>query len=257
LLSFASLPDAILHRDSEIAWVDSGLDTAIFNSVVFARFEPKTADRGIENVLSHFRLRSKPVTWHLGPYTKPTDLGRLLLEHGMAHTEDEPGMAVEIDRMEYAATLPGLKIDAVRDEDTLRDWVDVWLFPVPEEGRRLYLDGLRHRVLADGDASRYFVGWLGGRPVACSELFIGEGVASVQNVVTLPDLRRRGIGTAMTQRTLHEARALGYRVGVLTASQDGIGLYRRLGFEEHCRFRRFEWHPRQATAPVVGEGVTI
>jgi len=67
-------------------------------------------------------------------------------------------------------------------------------------------------------------------------------------VVTLPEVRRRGIGAAMTLRVLHEARAIGYRVAVLTASPDGIGVYRRIGFREYCLFRRYEWGPDQGTS---------
>lgn len=57
-------------------------------------------------------------------------------------------------------------------------------------------------------------------------------------VVTLPEVRRRGIGASMTLRVLREARAMGYRVAVLTTSPDGIGIYRRIGFRAYCWFRR-------------------
>lgn len=86
-----------------------------------------------------------------------------------------------------------------------------------------------------------YVDQVSGQPVATAELFIAAGVVSVQNVVTVPRLRREGIGTAMTVHVLREAWRLGYWVAVLSASMDGIGTCRRLGFREYCRFRRFEW----------------
>lgn len=49
----------------------------------------------------------------------------------------------------------------------------------------------------------------------------------------------------MTLRVLRDARALGYRVAVLTASPSGIGVYRSLGFREYCLFSRYEWEPRE------------
>jgi hypothetical protein len=36
---------------------------------------------------------------------------------------------------------------------------------------------------------------------------------------------------------------MGYHVAVLTASSDGIGIYRRIGFREYCWFRRYDWEP--------------
>lgn len=243
LLSFAGLPGATLHDGTDLGWVDSGFPTAIFNPVVRARFAPGTVDARIGSVLSHFRRVRRPFTWHVGPTAEPAGLAGYFLARGLVHSEDEPGMAVEIDRAREAAAPAGLTIETVRDERGIKDWVDVWLFPVPEEGRRLYLEVLRHRASGEDLPWRYYVGRLNGAPVATAELFTGEGVASVHDVVTLPEARRRGIGAAMTLRVLREARALGYRVGVLTASPHGVGVYRRMGFREYCRFRRFEWEP--------------
>lgn len=241
LRSFALLPGAVLHDDPHSVWIDSGVADTTYNSVVYADFGPHNIDAQVEAVLAHFRRHTRPVTWHIGPSTRPADLGRLLPAHGLAHSEDEPGMAVEIDRMrdDFAAP-PGLTIETVRDEEGLRDWVAVWLFPVPQELRRRHLEVLLRRGLGDDLPWRYYVGRLDGQPVATSELFAGAGVAAVHYVVTLPELRRQGIGTAMTLRVLREARDLGYHVGVLTASPDGIGSYRRIGFREYCWFQRYE-----------------
>jgi GNAT superfamily N-acetyltransferase len=244
LLSFARLPGAILHADSRSVWIDTGIPDATYNAVVSARFSRDQVDAQVASVLAHFQHVARPVTWHVGPSTTPDDLGEILLAHGLTHSEDEPGMAVQVDRIgnDFAAP-PGLSIDSVRDEADLADWVSVWLFPVPESIRQLHLDVLRLRGLGDDLPWHYYVGRLDGRPVACSELFTARGVAAVHYVVTLPKMRRRGFGAAMTLCVLHEARAIGYRVGVLTASPDGIGIYRRLGFRDYCWFHRYEWSP--------------
>lgn len=250
LLSFARLPGAILHDDSQSTWVDSGIAEETFNSVVRARLSPDGVDAGIETVLSHFRRRSVPMTWHVGPCSEPADLDRFLLAHGLIHSEDEPGMVVALDRVNPdMACPPELSIETVCDDRGLADWVNVWLFPVADDVRRVMLSALRQRGLGDDLPWRYYIGRLEGRPVATSELFVSDGVAAVHYVVTLPELRRRGIGAAMTLRVLDEARALGCRLAVLTASPDGIGIYRRLGFEEYCTFRRYEWTPNGEPRP--------
>lgn len=242
-LSFGSLPGATVHRDSALAWVDAGVPTTECNAVVLARFEPEHVDAQIESVLDHFRRQSRPFAWHVGPTSQPADLGRSLLAHGLSYNEDEPGMAIEIATMRDEAPPADLTIATVDDEGGLADWVAVWLFPVDRAAWPFFLDILLKRGLGDHHPWRYYVGYVDGKPVATSLLFVAEGVTAVHYVVTIPEERRRGIGAAMTRHVLREAQALGYHVAVLTASPYGVGIYRRLGFQEYCTFSHYEWEP--------------
>ena len=245
LLSFALLPGAVLHDGPRSVWLDTGsTGIAYFNQVVHADFASGDADAAIEEIVDHFRRHGRSFTWQIGPVTRPADLDRFLPAHGLTFVEDEPGMAVELDHLHQdAAFPPQLEIETVRDLAGLKTWVDVWLFPVPEEARPLFVDAFHQRGFGDESRWRYYLGRSNGQPVAVSALSAGEGVAGVQYVVTVPAARRRGIGMALTLRVLREARALGYRVAVLTASPDGEGIYRRIGFREYCRVRRYEWEP--------------
>ena len=74
--------------------------------------------------------------------------------------------------------------------------------------------------LGDDGPWRHYLGRLGGEPVATSTLFPGA---------------------ALTPAPLHEAREMGYRLGVLGSSEMGYPVYRRLGFREHCRIGLYEW----------------
>lgn len=244
LLSYARLPGAVLHDDAESAWVEAQVPGATFNSIVRARFQPEQVDRQIEKVLDHFRRRSLPVVWHIGPASEPADLGEALLCHGLTFMEEEPGMALEIEKMDIASAAPAeLTIEPVRDEAGLREWIDTWLFRVPAKIRDAQFQARRMLWLEPERPMHCFLGTWNGAPVATSMLYFGHGVAAAHHVVTRPEYRRRGIGSALTVRVLHEALARGYRVGVLTASPEGHGSYHRIGFRPYCSVRRYEWDP--------------
>ena len=52
-----------------------------------------------------------------------------------------------------------------------------------------------------------------------------------------PDVRRRGLGAALTARAVAEGRERGYEVAVLGSSKLGYGVYERMGFTEICQDR--------------------
>ncbi|HZP81157.1 MAG TPA: GNAT family N-acetyltransferase [Chthonomonadaceae bacterium] len=82
---------------------------------------------------------------------------------------------------------------------------------------------------------------LHGEPVACSTLVLAAGVAGIYCVATVPEARRQGSGGAITAAPLHIARAMGYRIGILQASESGHPVYRRLGFQEFCTLGLYLW----------------
>lgn len=244
LLSFARMPGALLHEDPSLVWIDSGVVDGNLNSVVLAHFAPDTVYDRVEAVIAHFREHNRAFTWHVGPSTEPPTLAPALLAHGFALRDKEPGMAIEINRVRKGFETPtDLTIETVRDAASLADWVSVWLNAKPEDMRRRAFTALLSLGFDETLPWQYYLGRLNGEPVATSELFLSAGVAGVHQVFTLPSAQRRGIGTAMTLKVLREARDRGYRVGVLTASDAGHGVYQRIGFEDYCWFHRYSWNP--------------
>jgi predicted acetyltransferase len=70
-------------------------------------------------------------------------------------------------------------------------------------------------------------------------VFVDGAVAGVYNVAALPSHRRRGIGEAMTWRSVARGREAGCTVAVLEASEMGRPVYERMGFRVVAPYRTF------------------
>lgn len=242
---FSKLPGATLYEEPGLCWFETDSQLGLYNGVIQTTLTVETLPTVIERMLAHFRQRQTSFQWHIGPSSQPAELGALLQASGIHYDESEPGMAVDLFMLdETIARSSAVTIQMVTDSDLLRQWLEIWLYNVPihifEQCRVVHsqiqaLPGIQ-------DTFRLYLALLNGKPVAISALFLGAGMAAIEHVVTLPAVRRQGIGAAITLKTAQEARAMGYRFGVLTASSMGINTYRRLGFREYCMFSWYEWH---------------
>ena len=70
---FGRLPQGEIHEDREILWYVSGLP-AVFNGVFRARLSPSDLGRKIEDARRRFTARQIPMSWMIGPSTRPSNL---------------------------------------------------------------------------------------------------------------------------------------------------------------------------------------
>lgn len=238
----AELPGATVGQQSGVTWVDTGIPIATFNGIAHAEHADDTT---IDAVLAHFRAHSIPFHWSLGPSTQ-ADLEARLIARGFAFDEAEPAMAADLDAP--PATVPpvaDLTIVPVTTATQVAQWVQTWGSGAPsfviDHWQTVY-EGLWERT--PPSEFTLYLGMRGGEPVGTVYRYCHAGVAAVHYVVTPPALRRQGIGAALTQHAMEQARALGYHIAVLTASPYGIGIYRRLGFHEFGSVSTYVWEPQ-------------
>lgn len=144
--------------------------------------------------------------------------------------------------LEPAASLyPGMVLHPIPDAPTLGAHVSV--VPIFEPSLDEFIGvleegGLRadlaHRLMppsfaADPDV-QLFVGRLNDKPVATSIAIRSGDASGVYNVGTLPEARRRGVGSAVTWGAIEAGRSWGCDTIVLQSSVMGLSMYEDMGF---------------------------
>lgn len=222
-------PRMEVHDDADAVWIMSDVRFPVFNGVLKARTD------AIDRILAPFG--DLPLIWWTGP-----DMGEAveeqLLARGFVHAAEPAGMVLDLDTLrDTGTTPPGLVVEEVRDEPTLRDWsrVSSTVFEFPGHAADAWHAVHAASGLGPDAPWRNFLARLDGEAVATSSLFTGSGVASIASVATLPHVRHRGIGRAVSLHPLRRARGSGFRTATLCASDAGEAVYRRMGFREICR----------------------
>jgi ribosomal protein S18 acetylase RimI-like enzyme len=160
--------------------------------------------------------------------------------------EDEP--ALVLPSIPAAPPLPaGLQVKLVEDSEGRRDLIRVMAAgfgaPTADGGTELSpeaFDSLAPSLACalDPDVA-LLVGYINNQPVSLAIFFRVGSIAGITGVATVPDYRRRGLGTALTWAALREGAARGCTRATLAALGASYDLYRKMGFIHICNHRAY------------------
>lgn len=224
--------------DNKIGWVRT-FPTAWSNFIFYANFDYDEIDKQIAQICTKMKNGEIPNEWIIGPKSFPSDLGDYLEKYDIKEQFSMAGMAIDITQMDNTVTIPdNLRIELVDTKSQLELWTDI-------VSRGLWngetFESCLFEDLINDPNYKFYLAFLGEEAVASSMLMLSHGVAGIDMVSTIRQYRGMGIGSAMTVTPLLYARDKGYKVGVLQASEAGEPVYRKIGFEEYCRFHVYRY----------------
>jgi len=231
--NWGSAPRSDLYDSPNLTRLYTGVPYAFCNGVICSHFSPDNIDAVIDETISYYSARNATWEWIVGPNTNPDYLGLLLEKHGLITRGASIGMAINLHAMNPdIPSVDKLRITQVDDNETLQIWANTMVEGF--ETSALYPTFVDLECSLGHHQQSYYryLGSMDQQPVATCALFLGEKVAGIYCVSTVPKARRLGIGASMTQYALRNAQRMGYHIAVLHSSPMGRSVYRQLGFKE-------------------------
>lgn len=205
-------------------------------NVFRASFPAEQTGEKIQQFVQHHRSQGRPeIFWIVSPGSQPPDLGKQLEQHGVISQGHVPVMAVRLRDLDYGHDLPdGFTVERIRDFAALDQWAKAFLAVkyIDDSDVTFFSDLFRKYGFGPESQYQLCMGLLDGQPVATAFAFFAGGVAGIYRVFTIPEVRGRGFGTAITLAAAQAGLEAGYQVGILFATEMGFPVYCRMGFQE-------------------------
>jgi GNAT superfamily N-acetyltransferase len=205
---------------------------SLFNTVILTGQNPASIDAVIERAAACISEQGRPVLWRLSP-TGLSDAVRAQLQRNGLHPEGrDPAMLMDLSALPLPPQITGLEIVTVEGRSGRYDWA--WLtcdaFELDPDVRQAMSNCEATIPESEFANQPRYTGYLDGKPVAVSSLVMAADLAGIYAVATLPEARKRGIGSAMTLHAMAEGKVRGAKTAVLQATEPGKPIYEEIGF---------------------------
>lgn len=187
----------------------------------------------ITATIHEFRKKSLPFAWWVGFENEPENLKYLLENNGLKKSEEELAMAIELEPSFHFEAPKNLIIEKIDNHKKMQDFVGVITDIVPQEKEAIENFYFRsEEILFEKHTNiEFYIGKIESKPIGTCSVFFSENVAGIFDIIASPSMRGRGIGSAMTRMAMQVASKKGYKICVLTATNDAKYVYEKIGFK--------------------------
>lgn len=155
---------------------------------------------------------------------------------------EELGMLLELEQYTPTKNKQHKYITPVKDPQTLSHYANVIAshWEPKDENVLIYYQKTANDYLDIINSIGLFVYYHNAIPAATVELFpTDEKTMGIYGLATLEKFRGNGIGSALMSFSLNFAKQKGYKQIILQATEDGYGIYQKLGFKTFTKYYEY------------------
>lgn len=224
--------DAILNDDAYI--FSLGIQNPLINLIILRKQNIQDITPIIDTA-SEFFTKHDNTPWGINiindEYSK--NIKNQLLNSGFKSICQQYEMNTDVELV-CSNILLNANIVEVTDSDMLDDWVIPITsgFQAAAQDTKLYLKLVKKAFNSDSNLLKHFILYENDKPITSASLCFFEEVARLDNVATLKEKQGLGYGKKIVQYCANKSKLSGSKRIEFESSEQGIKLYRKLGFTE-------------------------
>lgn len=226
---------------NNISYVDSSLSCDTFN-IIHIRNGFNVTNHELTLSINHFKKRNLDYCIWVNKENYTGKLQAYIAELSLARKNEEIGMSLDLTKYKPIESDKHQNITKVDSTQNLRDYSTVIAanWNPPDNNIMTYYELTSKQYLDEGNGVILLIYYEDAIPKATVELFASDKkTIGIYGLATLEDARGKGIGSALMTMALNKAKELNYQQAVLQASSDGIGIYKKLGFEVQTEYYEY------------------
>lgn len=191
-------------------------------------------ESGVDEIIEEYKRAGRPMMWAVFPCAESSAFGGVLKKKGLIHYLSYALIHCDLFEIkDESPVIEGLEIGQVEDVGTFRQWFGLQSisFGYTSGVRKILIEEHCGLFLDKKTPAKHYLGYLDGKPVGTLTLFIADGVAGLYNATTVPEVRGKGVGTAMAHHGMMEGRKAGCRFATAQATKQGLPVWQKMGWE--------------------------
>ena len=230
-----------VFKSSGISFVDSGLSCDTFNIIHIAD-GGKVLTENIIEAVNYYRTRQLAYCLWICKENLTENVKAAIDRLNLKQQNLEPGMLLNlhdykpIQNINHVNAVIGNDIKLIQDyaEVVARNWTPTDLNVLE------YYNRTASSILNNINMIKFSIYYQENKPVSVIELFkSNDKTVGLYGLATLERYRGKGIGTALLTFVLNKCKELGFSNVILQASEDGFGIYKKLGFTIYTEYYEF------------------
>lgn len=231
-------PQMEVVKKDGLSYSDSGLSCDTFNIIYITNGDLQPHQ--LADAINHFEEKQFEFCIWINEENRTQNVLQVMNRFGLQQAGSDPGMI--LDLQSFDAPIINADIRKITTKPELEVYANIvslnW-HPADMNVIRYY-----HSVadtIFNNPHIQYYAYYADGHPVAAVELFPdNDENVGLYSLCTLANARGKGIGTNLMKYSLNQLKQQGYKTVTLQASDDGLNIYKRLGFTEKTRFYEYK-----------------